>query len=643
MTIRAAIVLAPAILACLPVLAAQPQPNAMPPAIPAPQDVAYPGTIKMSVNIADLRRHVVPVHEVIPVQKSGDFVLLYPAWVPGAHSPEGPLPNLAGLEIKAGGQKLAWRRDTVNVHAFHVDVPQGASSLDVSFQYLSPASKKEGRVEMTPEIIDLAWNNVVLYPAGVFSRDVTYAVDLTYMRDWQYATALETDGASVPGHAQFKPTTLNTLVDSPLYAGAYVRKINLTPGANPPVYLDVFADRLQDLLGDKGQIAKHRALVQQAVRLFGAQHYGRYDFLLSLSDELGGNGLEHHQSSEDGTDRGYFTDWDKTAADRDLLPHEYTHSWNGKFRRPADLWTPNFDVPMRDSLLWVYEGQTQFWGQVLAARSGLWSKQEALDAIALDADEMQNEVGRAWRPLQDTTNDPIINQRRPLSSPDWERHEDYYTEGLLIWLDADTLIRQKTKGQKSMNDFAHAFFGIEDGSFVTHTYDFDEVVRTLNGVMPYDWASFLRMRLDRTGGGAPLDGIARGGYKLVYTDTPSDMQKSEESRRKSQDFSDSIGLTLSDDGCEISNVVWNSPAWNLGLMRDGKILSIDGLSCDGADDLKAAIRNAHLHDNLIDLIVQYGKHFRSLQLNYAGGLRYPHLERVPTEPALLDDLLAPLK
>jgi predicted metalloprotease with PDZ domain len=341
-------------------------------------------------------------------------------------------------------------------------------------------------------------------------------------------------------------------------------------------------------------------------------------------------------------DRGYFTDWDGTVADRDLLPHEYTHSWNGKFRRPADLWAPNFNVPERDSLLWVYEGQTQFWGQVLAARSGLWSHQEVLDAIADDAASMEAEIGRQWRPLQDTTNDPIINQRRPQPWRSWERAEDYYTEGLLIWLDADTLIRQATHGQKSMNDFARAFFGMDDGSFVTLPYTFDDVVKALNGVMPYDWAQFLRARLDRTGGGAPLDGITRGGYKLVYTDTPSAFEKSADGRRHSHNYTWSAGFSV-DGGGMVSGVVWNSPAFRAGLTRGSKIIAVNGLSYESAEDVSAAIKLAKSGHAPIEILVQDDRHFRTLHIDYHGGLRYPHLERVGAGPALLDETLTPLK
>ncbi len=621
---------------------AQPQPLAYPPAIPAPQDVPFPGTITLGVDVTDLARHVVSVHETIPVQKAGDVVLLYPEWVPGDHGPTGPLAALAGLEFHAGSQSLTWARDTVNVHAFHVTVPQGNTTLDVSFQYLSPPTHREGRVEMTPDMVDLAWNELALYPAGVFTRNIAVSPSLTLPKSWHYATALDTEAAG-DGHAQFKTTTFNTLVDSPFYAGRYSARIDLAPGAAVPVHLNVFADRPQDLVMTPDQLAHHRALVAQARLLYGAQHYAHYDFLFALSDQLGGVGLEHHQSSEDGVDRGYFTEWDKTAADRDLLPHEYTHSWNGKFRRPADLWAPNFNVPERDSLLWVYEGQTQFWGQILAARSGLWSKEQILDAIALDADSEQNAAGRVWRPLQDTTNDPIINERRPQSWHSWERQEDYYTEGLLIWLDADSLIREQTHGAKSLNDFAHAFFGVDDGSFVVLPYKFEDVVATLNGVMPYDWAGFLRTRLDRRGPGAPLDGIKRGGYRLVYTDEPSDFEKSANARRKFHDYTDSIGLAVDGESPDIVAVEWGSPAWRAGLVKGGKIIAVNGLAVDDTNNLASAIKLAHADKAPIELLVQDDLHFRTIQIPYHDGLRYPHLERVAGTPALLDDLIAPLK
>jgi predicted metalloprotease with PDZ domain len=637
---------ATALFAFSPALADQPQPEPLPqpPAVGAPQDVPYPGKIALAVDATDLNRHIFSVQENIPVQKPGDMVLLYPEWLPGDHGPANPLVELDSLVITAAGKRVEWVRDVVNMFAFHIKVPDGASSIDVHFQFLSPPDDKEGRVVMTPDLIDLQWNTVVLYPAGYFSRDITLSPAVKLPAGFHFATALESDTTDhgSGGSVTFHDTTLNTLVDSPLYAGHYFSRIDLDPGARVPVHLNVFADRPEDLEMTPDQIAKHRALVQQAYKNFGSHHYDHYDFLFELSDQMSGIGLEHHRSSEDGVGRGYFTKWDKEVYDRDLLPHEFTHSWNGKFRRPADLWAPNFNVPEQDSLLWVYEGQTEYWGQILAARSGLFDHQQALESLATLAAGQQNEVGRSWRDLQDTTNDPIINMRRPLAWRNWERSEDYYVEGLLIWLDADTLIRQKTNNAKSLNDFARTFFGVYDGSYITDTYKFEDVVQALNHVLPYDWAGFLRTRLDGHGPGAPLDGITRGGYKLVFNDTENPVMKSRESERKIADFTYSIGLGLR--GTTIGSVSWGSPAFKAGLTVGEKIIAVNGLAFDESSGLSDAIKQAHAGSKApIEILVQADQHFRTVRIDYHDGLRYPHLERVPNTPALLDDILAALK
>jgi predicted metalloprotease with PDZ domain len=392
---------------------------------------------------------------------------------------------------------------------------------------------------------------------------------------------------------------------------------------------------------EPGQLEAHRALVQQAYKLFGSQHYNHYDFLYSLSDQIQHSGLEHHQSSENGTDPQSFTDWDKTAYGRDLLPHEFTHSWNGKFRRPADLWTPNYDVPMQDSLLWMYEGQTQYWGEVLAARSALWTRQQAFDRLALTAAYYQIQRGRQWRALQDTTNDEIINPRRPQSWRDWQRFEDYYEEGALIWLDADTLIRERSQGKRSLDDFARAFFGIQDGSFTTVTYTFDDVVKALNAVEPYDWAGFLRQRLDSIAKPAPLDGLRRGGYKLIYTDTPSDFLKASDEQRRRVNLLFSIGIEIDDKDKEgtVSEVIWDSPAFKAKLTEGAQILAINGVSYS-ADVLKDAVRSARGTTLPIELIVKTGDRYSVASLDYHDGPRYPKLERDPSAPARLDDIVA---
>jgi predicted metalloprotease with PDZ domain len=405
------------------------------------------------------------------------------------------------------------------------------------------------------------------------------------------------------------------------------------------VSLDVITDRPDELATNPQEIAAHKALVTQAYRLFASHHYDHYDFLLSLSDKMGHEGLEHHQSSEDGTIPKYFTDWAKTPAGRDLLAHEYVHSWNGKFRRPADLWTPNFNVPMRDSLLWVYEGQTQYWGYVLAARAGLMSKQETLDAIALTAATYDYRVGRRWRALEDTTNDPIIAQRRPLSWLSWQRSEDYYSEGELIWLDIDTLIRERSGGQKSLDDFAKSFFGVDNGSFVTKTYTFEDLVAALNGVMPYDWRSFLHARLEGHAAGAPLEGLTRGGYRLVYSPVETDYQKSGEAERKNTNLLFSIGAVIDKDA-NLTEVLWDGPAFKAGLSEGTQIVAVNG-DVFSVDLLKDAIRDAATTAEPIKLLVKAKDQYRTVAVDYHLGLRYPHLERVADTPARLDAILEP--
>jgi predicted metalloprotease with PDZ domain len=403
------------------------------------------------------------------------------------------------------------------------------------------------------------------------------------------------------------------------------------------------ADRA-DLVAVKPELIElHRALVQQAYRLFGGHHYDHYNFLLQLSDDIGWDTtLEHHRSAEYGEPIADFTDWDKTAAFRDVVPHEYVHSWDGKFRRPADLWTPDFHTPMRDSLLWVYEGGTTYWGKVLAARAGLWTRQQALDDLAMEVAALEQMPGRSWRSVQDTTNDEIINPRRPQSWPNWQRFEDYYPEGALIWLDADTLIREKTFGKRSLDDFARAFFGIEDGSFVPVTYTFEDVVKALNAVLPYDWAAFLRNRLDGHGPGAPLDGLRRGGYRLVFTEQPSEYWKSvEATRTKSVDHSYSLGLVVDSDAI-VSSVRWDGPAFKAGLTAGAKVIAVNGLAYE-PERLQSVISRTKASTEPVELLVRVGDRFRSVRVDYHGGLRYPHLERDPVQKPLLDEVLAPRK
>jgi predicted metalloprotease with PDZ domain len=624
-----------------PARAASPGPAAAVavPSLPVPQDRTYPGSIALSVDASDIQRRIVRVREHL-AGLDADPVLFYPKWLPGTHAPVGPIDRLAGLTVSStDGKPVPWTRDTVDTFAFHLHAPAGVHEVDLEFEYLSPTSTKIGRLEMSSEILVLDWETVVLYPAGYFARQIPVAVSLQLPAGWKFASALEP--ASADGdRIVFKPVDLEMLVDSPLFAGLHTKKLELDPGAKAPVTMDLFADRPELLQVKPEQLEQHRALVRQAYRLFGPGHYAHYDFLYGLSDQVAGKGLEHHQSSEDIDEPKGFVDWDKSEVDRDLLPHEFTHSWNGKFRRPADLWTPNYNVPMQDSLLWVYEGQTEYWGTMLTARSGLWSKQQALDRLALIAAYYQAEAGRRWRPLQDTTNEPIYNRGRPAPWGDWQRRADYYEEGTLLWLDADTLIRERSGGKRSLDDFARAFFGADGGGATVVTYTFDDVVSALGAVEPYDWAGFLRQRLDGVGQPAPLDGVHRGGYRLVFTDKPSDFQKDADARRKQTNLIYSIGVAIDNKDGTIAGALWNSPAFQAGLTENTQILAVNGIAYE-AGVLTDAIRAAQSSKTPIQLIVKTGERYRVIALPYYDGLRYPHLERDPSVPvALLDNILA---
>lgn len=610
--------------------------------VPPPQDTLYPGTIAIHVDASDTSQGIFRVHETIPVS-AGAMTLLYPQWIPGNHSPSGPIAMLAGLKLSVDGKPLAWTRDKYDVYAFHLDVPAGVSSIDADFQYLSGRTDSEG-FEMTDRMLDLVWSEMALYPAGHYSRGITFAPSVTLPRGWQFGTALEQ--ASHSGDTTtFKPVPFNTLVDSPMYAGLYFKRVDLNPGGKVPVHLDIVADAPKYLEMTPQQLQVHRALVTQAVALFGSHHYDHYDFLFSLSDELSGNGTEHHQSSEDGMGADYFTAWHDNAPNRDLLAHEYVHSWNGKFRRPADLWTPNFNVPMGDSLLWVYEGQTQYWGFVLTARAGMWTPQEYRDALAMvAADYDRNRPGFDWRTLEDTTNDATAAHRSGLPYRSWQMSEEYYSGGQMLWLAVDARIRALTHDRKSLDDFARAFFSVDNGSFVTKTYTFDDVVAALNGVAKDDWAAFLHARVDAN---QPplLSGIAASGWKLVYTDQQSAYEKQYDSRpepsRHLYNFTWSIGLTMNDAG-QVNDVRWDGPAFKAGVSTGATLVAVNGQTCT-RDVLKDAITAAKSGKSPIQLLLKYQGAYRTVPVDYHDGLQYPHLVRIEGTPDYLSEMIAARK
>lgn len=635
-----------ALLAALPLLAlgapvlaqdsanSRPQPVVTPHVIPLPADVPYPGIMELDIDASDTARGIIAVRQRIPVAKAGRLTLLYPEWLPGKHAPRGAIAELAGFRASAGGKPLAWTRQPTDVYAFDIDVPAGVSAIDIRFDFLSPTRSSEGRVVVTPAMMNLQWEQLSLYPAGFFTRNIPVRMAVTLPTGWTGAAAL--DGLKVTGNRySFSVTSYENLVDSPMFAGAHFRKWDL--GHN--VTLNVVADEARYLDATPEQIAVHANLVAEAVALFGTKHFDRYEFLLALTGEVGGIGLEHHRSSENSRDVDYFTKWKDSESERGLLPHELVHSWNGKYRRPARLWTPDYRTPMQDNLLWVYEGQTSYWDLVLAARSGMQSKEMVLAEWAKYAGTYSEQAGRQWRSVEDTTLDPVIAARKPKPFTSWSRTEDYYNEGSLMWLEADMLIRTESGGRRSLDDFARAFFGGRDGDWGQVTYEFDDVVAALNAVHPHDWDRFLRDRMQRAGAPAPLGGIERASYRLVWRDTPNIFDKERMADSKTVDLMHSIGFTLDKDGV-VTGVQWDGPAFRADIVNGTRILAVEGMSYN-RERLEAAITAATDGKTPVTLLVERGGRYRTVAIAWHGGLRWPHLEKAGNGPDLFDQLLAP--
>jgi len=615
------------------------RPMAVPivPSVPDAQDVPYPGTIDLKIDASDVTTGAYRITETIPVAPgTSKLTLLLPEWLPGNHSPDGLIAELAEVRFFAGDKPLTWTRDPVEVFAFHVDVPAGTTAVVAKLVHTSPLRENEGRITMTREMLNLQWEKMSLYPAGHYVRQIKIKPTVTFPKGWQVFTAL--DGKAQGGDTvTWAVTDYETLVDSPIFAGMYAQRHDL--GQN--VFLDVVADKPELLVTKPENIQTYRNLVDEALLNFGAKHFDHYDLLLALTERMGGIGLEHHRSSENQYEPKTLSDWAAGDWDRNVASHEFTHSWDGKFRRPAKLWTPDYRQPMQDNLLWVYEGQNQFWGYVMAARSGVQSKDMVLAMIARDAGGFTQTPGRDWRSVEDTTHDPIMADRKPKPFSSLTRNEDYYTEGALVWLEAEAIIRDGTGGKKGMDDFAKAFFGIRDGDWGTVPYEFEDVAAALNGIYPYDWAGFLKTRLQTPGQPAPLNGIERGGYKLVWKEEPNIYDKARMAEGKYISLNHSLGIAIDKDG-KVTASRWDGPAFRAGLVSGMQIVAVNGTAYD-QDTIKAAVTAAKGTAKPIELLVKRSDSYASLKIEYHDGLRWPWLERATTGKAVagLDRLLAP--
>ncbi|WP_369026640.1 M61 family metallopeptidase [Qipengyuania sp. RANM35] len=604
------------------------------PALPVTQAAAYPGTIAIEVDARDTVSRAFTTKQTIPVAPgTRDLVLVYPKWLQGNHAPSGQIQRVSRLAFTSDKGPVEWQRVPSEPYAFQLALPDGASKVMVELTYTSPFPGDAWRVLMTDAMLNLQWEKMSLYPAGWDINRMRVKPSVLLPDGWAVAGAL--DGEVREGNkVSYAETDYATLADSPLFAGRHHRRWDLGQG----VELEAFGDEAKNLVAKDEAIAAGKALVAEAIVTFGSKHFDHYDFLLALTDQLGGIGLEHHRSSENTQSPDDLSDFAGNTHDNSLLPHEFTHSWNGKFRRPAGLVAPDFHTALDARLLWVYEGQTSFWDWVLAARSGFMPRDVVLGSLAEDAAYYSRQAGREWRSVEDSTFDPMLGYRADRPFPSLSRNRDYYSEAGLVWLEVDQIIRKGTKGKRGLDDFAKLFFGVKDGSWQVLPYEFADVVAALDAVYPYDWAGFLKSRIGEAGQPAPLAGIEAAGYRLTWRSEPNPYTKQARSGAKG-DFSGSLGIRVSGDG-NVSATQWNSPGFAAGLTPDTRIVAVNGLAFTQAR-LAEALESAKASKVAPQLIVKRGERFETITLPYFDGVRYPWLERVGDKPAGLDRLLDP--
>jgi predicted metalloprotease with PDZ domain len=592
--------------------------------------------VVLELDASDAPQKIYHAHLVIPVQP-GPVTLYYPKWIPGTHGPSGPIADVAGLKMHVDGKEVRWRRDDVDMYAFHCTAPEGAKTLDVALDLL--AAGRGGFGDQTSNICVVRWNQFVLYPKGKSINAIPFQASVKIPEGWKLSTSLPIESQNGPT-TKFGTVDLETLVDSPVLAGLYHREVRLGTG-EPAHYLDLVADSAAALEITPKQKAVYEKLVAEAKALFGTQHYKSYRFLVTLSDKMGYHGLEHHQCSDDGMPEHSMADDEAGKAIAYLLPHEYVHSWNGKYRRPAGLVTPTYQEANNTRLLWVYEGLTEYLGTVLTARSGLWTLDEARDYLAVTAEQLQNTKGRAWRPLEDTTLvAPMRAYDRLGGWSAWRRGVDYYDEGTLIWLEVDTKIRQLTKGKRSLDDFCRHFHGGADGQVVCKPYEFEEIVSELNAVAPYDWKTLLTQRVTETADQAPLNGFQQGGWRVTLGEKPSGFEKAVQGLRKRIDLSSSIGVSLTPDG-NINDVLPGSAAFKAGVGPGMKLVAVNTRRFS-PKVLEEALAATKKPDQRVTFLIEDGDFYKTYTLEYRGGSRYARLERLKNQPDLLSKILSPL-
>jgi predicted metalloprotease with PDZ domain len=595
--------------------------------------------LELQVDARDVTRGIQHVHLALPVH-AGPLTLAYPKWIPGEHKPSGPITQLTNLHLTTGGKPLIWRRDSLDAFLFHVNVPSGASVLDVEFDYFSPpksfGSGFGQTPSTTPHLLIVEFNQLVLYPADMAAQAVEVKAQILIPSDWRFDEALPPE--HVDGGAISLPlVSLSTLVDSPLLAGEYFRTVPLAEGAGN-ARISIAGDAADDLAVSDTVIAGLHKLVAEATTLFGPGHYRQYVWLLALSDILGHDGLEHSESSDVREVQALLTNSDNAINWR-LFPHEYVHSWNGKYRRPAGLATPNYQQPMVDDLLWVYEGLTRFYGDlVLTARSGLATGDQTRDYLAYVAALMDRDrPGREWRSVGDTAIAVPAYADAPGEWTTIRRGSDYYSEMMLVWLEADMMIRRSTSGKRSLDDFCRSFFGGPERFPATRPYSRSDVIEALHDVAALDWGAFFSSRVDSVAPRAPLGGILAAGWTLGYDDTPNSFLQAIEKTTASNNLSLSLGIWSKPDGTVLDTVA-GSPAFEARIAPAMQVMAINGHRWSAVAARDAIVRAEKISEPL-ELIVASGDVVRTVRLQYRGGLRNPHLTRDSSRPDLLSELL----
>jgi len=601
--------------------------------------------IQITADLTEAPRKLFHAEIDIPVT-AGPLVLITPKWIPGHHSPGGPVADITGVVFTANGKTLVWRRDDVDLYEFHLTVPAGASSVHAHLDCIT--------TNTTNNLAVLEWERLLLYPAGIPVRDIPIQASVNVPAGWGIGTSLTPISAYDPQHpaggvVHYAPTTVEMLEDSPIMTGIYFHEYALAPELTPRHYIDVFGDSAE-VAEIRPSVLEHwNRLIYEASAMYGAPHYRTYHFLLALRGPQGGGGLEHHESSDNSMSERTLTTDDGEMTSAGLLPHEFTHSWNGKYRRPAGLATPDYATPMKGELLWVYEGLTDYLGELLGERTGAISAERYRESLALDAANMDNMTGRAWRSIGDTAISisglgTVAFGRGGNAWANWRRGADYYPEGNLLWLDVDTTIRKLTNNSKSIRDFMAVF--LNKGGGMTPSvvpYDFNEIVADLNQVVKNDWAGFLNDRVNGINPHVNVEGIEQGGYKLVYADKPSDYQKTRMALRGTgTEMWFSLGIALDNDGVTISDVRVGGPADKAKIFPGEKIMAVNG-RVFGKDALHAAVRQGTSSSAPIHFILQNDVLVTEVDVDYHDGERYPTLVRVEGTPALLDDIVKPLQ